>query len=263
MLVADGDFRYGIRIVSAHAESEDSYCGADGRLCAVVGAEYATLYKDGARVCFGSARPDTLKINFIDNYDEYNVLYMPGYSDDDGVIYYIPTDDYRPMRAFWRGAVSGGVAHGSGTAYADFDGDITAEDYYLDDPTDGTMRAAVSDNVLACGSFQNGLPDGMAETYRYGVVRYIGEYKSGRRHGEGREFSSIIDGTARLIYAGQFADGKRDGYGTEFADRYSNGDWDKLVRFTGVWRDGNPYSGELFDWGEPVGNFADGVYTDE
>lgn len=262
-LVADGDFRYGIRIVSAHAESEDSYCGADGRLCAVVGAEYATLYKDGARVCFGSARPDTLKINFIDNYDEYNVLYMPGYSDADGVIYYIPSDDYRPMRAFWRGAVVNGVAHGLGTAYADFDGGITAEDYYLDDPTDGKMRTAVSDNVLACGSFQNGLPDGTAEAYRYGVVRYIGEYKNGRRHGEGKEFSSVHGGVVWVIYAGQLADGKRDGYGTEFAESYSDGDRDKLVRFTGVWKDGNPYSGTLFDGGEPVGKYTDGVYTDE
>lgn len=251
-LVSDDDFRYGLRITGARDENSQSYCGADGRLCVVKTGDRAELYKDGVRVCSGDAREDTLSIEFYDDYGaagEYDVLYMPDYSDADGVIYYIPQNEYEPMRVFWRGEVSGGVANGIGTAYADRDAGGERYDYYLDDLDFGEWRSTVGDNVLANGSFYNGLPNGEVELYQAGGVRYIGGCENGKKSGSGREYALIDNKCARLIYSGGFYEGKRNGTGTEYAERYSDGGRESLVRFTGDWLDGNWYYGHWFEDG--------------
>lgn len=251
-LVSDDDFRYGLRITSARDDISESYCGADGNVCAVRTGDRAVLYKDGERIFSGAAREDTLQIEFDGNdaASDYTVLYMPDYKDADGVIYYIPQNEYEPMRTFWRGEVSGGVAHGVGTAYADKAADGEIYDYYLDDLDRGEWRTTVRDNVLARGSFYNGLPNGEVELYQAGGIRYIGGCENGKKSGAGREYSLINDKRAALIYSGGFCDGKRNGAGTEYAERYSDGGRERLVRFTGEWKDGNWYNGNWFEDGQ-------------
>ncbi|CEM15725.1 unnamed protein product [Vitrella brassicaformis CCMP3155] len=84
--------------------------------------------------------------------------------------------------------------------------------------------------------------------------RYEGEWKDGKHHGKGKEFSQD-----RAVYEGDFVDGKREGHGEEFINGkvtyrgvWVRGEKKGAVVATGMWWEGHFYHGPTLD-GRPHG----------
>ena len=76
--------------------------------------------------------------------------------------------------------------------------------------------------------------------------KYIGEYKDGKRNGQGTE--TFPNGNK---YVGEFKDGKRNGQGTT---TLPNGD-----KFVGGWKEGKPWNGTYYDKeGNILGKWVNG-----
>ena len=85
----------------------------------------------------------------------------------------------------------------------------------------------------------------------YGDKIFEGEFKNGRRHGQGTE--TFANGE---IYEGEWKDGERNGQGTH---TYAYGDNNKYVeKYVGEWKDGKRSGKGTYTWAD--GREVSGVW---
>lgn len=215
------------------AESGEMYCEADES------GSIIQLYKNGSVIASDNITADTLAMFG----EEYHVLYAPGYTDTDGVIYYAPIDG-SGGQIFYRGEVVNGVAHGSGTVFSDSAADFDAGNYTVVNAGESVSMTAPDVNVICQGDFFNGLPHGSVELFNYGELLYSGGAELGRKSGFGREFTSWNSNTRVLEYEGGFENGQRSGGGREYGMTF-DGLW---LKFDGNWQDGSYENGKWYDF---------------
>jgi S1-C subfamily serine protease len=124
----------------------------------------------------------------------------------------------------------------------------------------GTQLNAYNKTPVYIGEWKNGKRDGEG-TIGYGDVKYVGELKNGLRHGQGTQYFSHD-----VKYVGGFKQGQYHGQGTiNFGDRREYvGGWKNGVRHgqgAETYRDGRKYVGEYMDsmkHGQGTETFADG-----
>ena len=77
-------------------------------------------------------------------------------------------------------------------------------------------------------------------------MEYVGEYKDGKKHGQGTY--TWFDGG---IYVGKWKDGKEHGQGTET--------WSSGSKYVGEWKDDKEWNGTDYDINENIiGKFVNG-----
>ncbi len=231
---------------------------SDGNIVSIVKNDsfFGQLFKNGILIYDGEIKLDKFKfyhgnrlsgklVNVI-------VLYAPGYTDSDGVIYYYEklSDDYgfEHNSIYYRGNVVNGVTHGFGTMYrfgrCFFENSNLDYTVYIEDGTEIFSKQKC--NVMYIGNFQDGLMHGEGRMYDYGQIEVEGTWKKGKKNGHFREFDSTSNDKGYMSFKGNYVDDCRTGFGIEYEQRgfaYYEGLYE---RFVGEWKDNNWYYGKWF-----------------
>lgn len=215
---------------------------------------------DGSPVYEGKMRLDTLSFlvgnaQYGNSKKKFEILYAPGYSAENGRIYYFtqdPRSDYNVVygKAFYEGSVVNGVAHGKGAIY-DVYGTVNGEERAIKlynregSPQYDTVTA--KNDVIYTGDFADGLPNGEGTMYDGGFPVSVGTWKNGKKNGHFTEYTGFSEDEMYLIYDGNFTNDSRDGYGTEYNQKgYANYEG-VYKRFVGEWKDNSWYNGKWYE----------------
>ena len=245
---------------------------------------YGTLYKDGTAVYTGTIEQLDLPANFGNDIsgqpgayssyygpasdEHFYIMWAEGYTDPDGIIYYMREKNYTRTIAdnvYYRGNVVNGVPHGHGMAYHTYkyrpaSGAVT----YTDSGVVWGGNSTES-GLMYIGGFSSGRFSGSGSVYTYtGNLYLTGTWVDGKREGYGEIYhnAGINDDNTRilqLVYKGNFSGNQRNGYGVAYAPLgnliYSG----LFASFEGEWVNDNRANGKSYSVGydaESNTNFA-------
>lgn len=266
--VCDKSFKYGIMINKVLSDSENEgtdamYLRADGALYSLkYGKEEADgyngeLFKGGKSVYKGKIYYDRFSFQFHNyghfQYKNFQVLYAPAYSDEDGVIYYKDESVDGAGSIYYKGNVVNGVAHGNGTmfGYGSRNYDIYTNTPYLIYKDEGRIEeiSSVGENVRYIGGFSDGLLNGKGTMFNTsgGDISCIGEWKKGELNGNATLFCHMGDNASGLLYEGEMQNNKKSGYGIEYSAKGNPFYEGFYKRFTGEFKDGSWHYGKWYE----------------
>ncbi|MBO5409030.1 MAG: hypothetical protein J6A61_06515 [Clostridia bacterium] len=266
-VVSDPAFRYGVRInkispVPGSDGSEAMYLKADGMLYAIrYGQEdaegfYGELFKDGKSVYKGNIYYDTFSFGFPSNGYLQNktflVLYAPGYTDSNGIIYYKDDSVDGNGSIYYKGQVVNGVAHGEGVMFAygarNYDTELAESVLVYKD--NGVIESIpkMGENVLYQGGFFNGLLHSTGKMYTLGgEISCQGEWLAGVLNGKAILYSNPAENIVGLLYEGEMADNKKSGFGIEYSEKGNPLYEGYYQRFVGEFKDGSWHHGKWYE----------------
>lgn len=265
--VCDDSFKYGLminRISPPPGEDgpEAMYLRADGALYALrYGAEESDgfkgeLFKDGKSVYKGKIYYDLFSFQFHNyghfQHKNFQVLYAPDYTDENGVIYYKDESVDGAGSIYYKGNVVNGVAHGNGTmfGYGSRNYDIYTNTPYLIYKDEGKIEeiSSVGENVRYIGGFSDGLLNGKGTMFTLGGdISCIGEWKKGELNGNATLFCHIGDNASGLLYEGEMQNNKKSGYGIEYSAKGNPFYEGFYKRFIGEFKDGSWHYGKWYE----------------
>ena len=124
------------------------------------------------------------------------------------------------------------------------------------------------------GDVENGKPNGLGVIINTNKVKYVGEWRDGKKQGQGT-FTYGKGKWEGEKYEGEFKDGYRHGQGTytwsdgrkyegEFKDgiKHGQGTWTSIkgYKFIGEWRENKSWNGKEYDKkGNIIGKYVNGV----
>lgn len=222
----------------------------------LVNSFYGKLFVGGNMIYDGEIKVDRFNFTSIGNGSRTNrtvsVLYVPGYTDEDGILYYFQNDSADTYDAvYYRGNVVNGVAHRYGTMYNKQYGysDTVNTTKTLMKP-DGTVEYmdCPAENVMYIGYFKDGLMDGHGTMYENSVPTFQGNHTCGIINGTGTEYKDTGSGILYVSYIGNYENNNRSGQGTEYEVKsISDLSQGLFERFVGEWKDGGWSYGKWYE----------------
>lgn len=176
----------------------------------------------------------------------YGVLFLEQPNDEKTAfraIYQNLNGDYtRGQKMVYIGNFKKGKFSGDGNYY--IDNILVYQGQWKKGYKDGFGREYKSGNLVYEGYFDKGIYDEVGKEFTIVndsiCLKYIGEWKDGKYHGDGKLYNDSI-----LIYDGEWKNGLYDGYGLLYNEN--------ILVYDGEWKDGlYNGKGKLYDKGECV-----------
>ena len=106
------------------------------------------------------------------------------------------------------------------------------------------------------GEIKNGLPNGQGRYYQIAGWKYVGEWKDGKKHGQGTY--TYLDDFGK--YVGEYKNDKRHGQGTYYqGEGPFKGEW-----YEGEFKDGTLWNGTSYDKdGNITGKTVNGKHIEQ